>query len=167
MTTQLPSNPFTPSTQSARTAAEAVVRSLQCVWWDDRDMEPSDEVWNRATMAAGGLDPGDGDIAIASVLALHSLAMNGGLLDAVERLSPEQLAAADAGFRWLRLEAAAGVVAMVRQEIEAGALDDERRADELETRADDDYALVIPTDQTIVDAFEVRFAEVPTAFAPI
>lgn len=66
-------------------------------------MEPSDEVWNRATMAAGGLDPGDGDIAIASVLALHSLAMNGGLLDAVERLSPEQLAAADAGFRWLRL----------------------------------------------------------------
>jgi hypothetical protein len=42
-------------------------------------MEPSDEVWNRATMAAGGLDPGDGDIAIASVLALHSLAMNGGL----------------------------------------------------------------------------------------
>ena len=64
-------------------------------------MEPSDEVWNRATMAAGGLDPGDGDIAIASVLALHSLAMNGGLLDAVERLTPEQLAAANAGFRAL------------------------------------------------------------------
>lgn len=130
-------------------------------------MKPSDEVWNRATMAGGGRDPSEGDIAIASVLAVHNLAMNGGLLDAVERLSPEQLAAADAGFRWLRLEAAAGVIAMVRQEIEAGALEDERRADELEARADDDYALVIPTDQTIVDAFEVRFTEVPTAFSPI
>lgn len=130
-------------------------------------MKPSDEVWNRATMAGGGLDPGEGDLAIAAVLAVHNLAMNGGLLDAVERLSHQQLAAADAGFRWLRLEAAAGVVATVRREIEAGALDDEGRADELEVSADDDYALAIPSDQTIVDAFEARFAEVPTAFAPI
>ncbi|MFT4227059.1 hypothetical protein [Micropruina sp.] len=47
-------------------------------------MKPSDEVWDRATMAGGGLDPGEGDLAIAAVLAVHNLAMNGGLLDAVE-----------------------------------------------------------------------------------
>lgn len=130
-------------------------------------MHTADEVWNRAAMASGGPEPREGDTAIASVLAVHNMAMSGGLLDTVERFSPEHLAAAEAGFRWLRLDAAAEVVAMVRQEVEACALDDEDRAEALETRADDEYALVIPTDQTIVDAFEVRFAQAPTAFAPI
>jgi hypothetical protein len=55
---------------------------------------------------------------------------------------------------------------MVRREIEAGALDDDDRAEELEGRADDEYERVIPADQTIVDAFRVRFAEEPQAFAP-
>jgi hypothetical protein len=130
-------------------------------------METADEVWNRAATASGGPEPREGDTAVASVLAVHNMAMSGGLLNAVEQFSPEQLEAAEAGFRWLRLGAAADVVAMVRQEVKAGALDDEGRSEALEMRADDAYSLVIPTDQTIVDAFEVLLAQVPTAFAPI
>ncbi len=130
-------------------------------------MDTAHHVWNRAAMAGGGREPREGDSALASVLAVHSMAMSGGLLNAVEELSPEQLDAAEAGFRWLRLGAAADVLAMVRREVQTGALDDEDRAEALETRADTDYALVIPTDQTIVDAFGGLLAEVPTAFAPI
>lgn len=135
--------------------------------WKDRPMDTAHHVWNRAAMAGGGREPREGDSALASVLAVHSMAMSGGLLNAVEELSPEQLDAAEAGFRWLRLGAAADVLAMVRREVQTGALDDEDRAEALETRADTDYALVIPTDQTIVDAFGGLLAEVPTAFAPI
>lgn len=130
-------------------------------------MDTAGEVWNRAALASGTPDLREGDTAIASVLAVHSMAMSGGLLDTAGRLSPEQLAAAEAGFRWLRLDAAAEVVAMVRHEVEAGPLDDEGRSEALERCTDAEYAFVIPTDQTIVDAFQVRFAQVPTAFAPI
>jgi hypothetical protein len=130
-------------------------------------MDAADDVWNRAAMAGGGPDPHSGDAALASVLGVHNMAMSGGLLNAVEQATPDQLDAAEAGFRWLRLDAAAGVVAMVRREVEAGALDDDDdRAEALEGRADDAYGRVVPTDQTLVDAFRSRFAEEPQAFAP-
>ena len=120
-------------------------------------MDTADEVWNRAAMAGGGPQPHPGDAALASVLMVHNMAMSGGLLDAVERSTPADLEASEAGFRWLRLEAAGDVLAMVRREIEAGALDDDNRAEALEGHADDEYGLVVPTDQSLVDAFRVRF----------
>lgn len=130
-------------------------------------MDPADEVWNRAAMAEGGPDARQGDIALASVLVVHSAAMSGGLLNAVEQAAPDQLDSAEAGFRWLRLDTAADVVAMVRREVEAGALDDDDRAEDLEQRADDEYGRVVPTDQAIVDAFRSRLADEPPAFAPV
>jgi hypothetical protein len=130
-------------------------------------MDAADEVWNRAAMASGGPEPREGDTALSSVLAVHNLAMSGGLMNAAEQSAPDQLDAAEAGFHWLRLGAAADVVAMVRREIEAGALDDDDSAEALEGRADDEYARVLPTDQTLVDAFKTRLIEEPTAFAPV
>ena len=130
-------------------------------------MEAADEVWNRAAMASGGPAPRHGDASLASVLRLHNLAMSGGLLDAVERATADHLDAAEAGYRWLRLDAAADVVGMVRREIETGALGDEDRADALEGLADDEYGRVVPTDQTLVDAFRLRWVEDPGAFAPV
>jgi hypothetical protein len=124
-----------------------------------------DEIWNRAAMSDAVPHPRPGDVALSSVLSLHSLAMSGGLLDAVERLGPDALDAAESGYRWLRLGPAADVVAMVRREIEDGALDDDYRAEALELGADDEYGRVIPTDQVLVDAFESRLAEEPDSFA--
>lgn len=86
-------------------------------------METADKIWNRAATSNGGTAPRMGDAALSSVLDLHNLAMSGGLVDAVERLTAEQLEAAQAGNRWLRLEPAAEVIATVRREIEAGALE--------------------------------------------
>jgi len=93
--------------------------------------------------------------------------MIGGLLDAVEHLTSEQLEAAQAGYHWLRLDPAADVVAMVQQEVDAGALDDDDRAEALEVRADDEYGRAIPGDQTLVDAFLTRLAEDPDAFTSV
>jgi hypothetical protein len=129
-------------------------------------MDAADEIWNRATMNGGDPAPSRGDLALTAVLRLHSLAMSGGLLDAVERITPEQLAAALAGYHWLGLDQAADVVAMVQQEIDAGALDEEDRAEALEVRADDEYGRAIPSDQTLVDAFRTRLADQPDAFKP-
>lgn len=56
---------------------------------------------------------------------------------------------------------------MVRREIGNGALDDEDRAEAREGRADDEYGLVGPTDQTLVSAFGARFSAEPHAFAPV
>ncbi|WP_405069706.1 hypothetical protein OG558_08430 [Kribbella sp. NBC_01510] len=130
-------------------------------------MDAADEIWNRAAINGGGLDPSLGDLALTSALRLHNLAMSGGLLDAVERMTPEQLEAAQSGYHWLRLDSAADVVAMVQQEMNAGALDDDDRAEDLEVRADDEYGRAIPGDQTLVDAFRTRLDEDPDAFTPV
>jgi hypothetical protein len=87
--------------------------------------------------------------------------MNGGLLDAVDRLSESELDAAEEGFRWLDLDAAALVVDYVRNEIRDGANDDEDRAERLELEADDRYSAVIPTDSMLVAAFRPRLAAEP------
>lgn len=130
-------------------------------------MDAADEVWNRAAMSHGGPSPRQGDASLASVLGVHNMAMSGGLLNAVEQADPDQLDAAEAGYRWLELDAAADVVSMVRREIETGALDDDDRADALEGQADDEYGQVVPTDQTLADAFHARWIEDPDAFAPV
>lgn len=130
-------------------------------------MDAADEIWNRAAMDDGGAEPRQGDSSLSSVLAVHNLAMSGGLLDAVERLSPQRLEAAQAGYRWLRLDPAAEVVETVRREVDAGALEDDDRAEALELRADDEYGRAIPTDETLVEAFRTRLAEEPDAFASV
>ena len=116
-------------------------------------------------MQGGGPASLRGDAALSAVLSLHNLSMSGGLVDAVERLEPSTLDAAEAGYRWLGLNPAAEAVRVVRTEIGDGALDDEGRAEALELRADEQYAQVIPTDQTLVEAFQTKFNQEPEAFA--
>lgn len=101
---------------------------------------------------------------MSSALRLHSLAMSGGLLDAIERSESDELDAAQRGFRWLRLDAAAVLIAAIRAKIDDGALDDDGRAEALDQRADAAYGEVVPVDQAIFDAFLGRFAEEPSAF---
>jgi hypothetical protein len=70
-------------------------------------VDAADLIWHRAAIESGGTSPGPGDVALADALAFHGLAMSGGMLDAVERASAEDLANAGAGFRWLGLESVA------------------------------------------------------------
>lgn len=116
-------------------------------------------------MDAGGPIPRSGDVALASLLRVHSLAMSGGLLDAVERLARGDLDAAQAGYRFFDLPEAAAVIGHVRDELERDGLSDEE-LESLEIEADQRYASVVPTGQVIGDQFEARLVSDPDAFAP-
>jgi hypothetical protein len=126
---------------------------------DDR----ADEIWNRAALG-GTLATRSGDRALAAVLGLHGLAMSSGLVDALERLTTEEVDAAEAGYRWLGLGAAADVVAAVRGDLAADGMTDEA-AEALELRADEDYGHAVPTDDTVLQAFRTRLSAEPDAFA--
>ena len=84
---------------------------------------------DRAALEQGGSSPGAGDRALADVLAFHGLAMSGGVLDAIERTSAADLARIGAAFPWFGLEAVDDLLASVRRDIQAGALDELDRAE--------------------------------------
>jgi hypothetical protein len=126
----------------------------------------ADDVWDRAAMEAGGQDPRAGDSALSGLLSFHSRAMSGGVLDAVETATTEDLAAAEDGFRFFALADAADVVARVRSALAAGDLS-ESDLEELEGDADSRYAAIVPSDETIVERFESRLRSEPDLFAPV
>jgi len=97
---------------------------------------------------------------------LHSLAMNRGLLDAVESCTDAELEQALDGYRYFGLAEAATVIADVAVRARRGTFD-ENALDALENEADKLYAKAVPRDGVLVDAFEARYHADPNAFAPV
>ena len=128
-------------------------------------MDAADLIWNRAALERGGSSPGAGDRALADVLAFHGLAMSGGVLDAIERTSAADLARIGAAFRWFGQEAVDDLLASVRRDIQAGALDELDWAEALERTADADYQAILPSDEALQMAFRHRLDADPSAFA--
>lgn len=91
--------------------------------------------------------------------------MNGGALDPIERASEGDLARAMAGFRWLRLEPVADLLASVRTDIDSGALNDPERTDALEPAADSRYQALLSSDEALPAAFSHRLVDDPHAFS--
>jgi hypothetical protein len=121
----------------------------------------ADQVWNRAAMEAGGNSPGPGDRALASLLLLHGLAMNGGIHHAMECLSPEELSAAIDGFTYFGFDKMA--------EWLTNAPDDpllREWTDETEAPAVFRYAEYIPDDACLATHFEAVYSDRPSDFAP-
>lgn len=107
-------------------------------------------------MDAGGPAPREGDAALAALLLLHGMAMNGGLDHAIEVLGSENYALALNGFRYFGLEQAAAVLEQARDATEH----------QLE-KLDAEYGAVVPSDSTLVHAFQVKLLSSPEAFAPV
>lgn len=119
-------------------------------------------IWNRAVLRAGGSAPREGDAALAALMLLHSLAMNGGLLDALESLKAPELAAAVAGYRFFGLTGAAGAIERIAARLAAGA-DPEK----IENPANEEYWREIRDDETIATAFSRHRARRPEAYAAL
>lgn len=117
-------------------------------------------IWNRAVLRAGGSAPREGDSALAALMLLHGLAMNGGLLDALESMNAPELAAAVAGYRYFGLDGAAGAIERIAARLARGA-----DPEELEHEADEAYRREIPDDETIAAAFSRHRARRPEAYA--
>lgn len=128
----------------------------------------ADQVWNRAAWEHGGPRPGEGDLALAALLLVHNLAINGGLLHSVDVHSADETGQAVAGFRYFGLEDAAEVVDWVaHQSVRIDRMAALDAAERLEREADQRYAAAVPDDSTLAARFEQVFRERPEAFAPI
>jgi hypothetical protein len=125
-------------------------------------MTNADLIWNRATMDEGRASPFPGDRALSSLLSAHGLAMNGGVLHAVELLSNAQLRAAMEGYSYFGFTESAQLLFRAR-EIFNRDCDLERHELEL----DREYEQHIPDDTAIVRRFEQRLASHPGEFAPL
>lgn len=73
-------------------------------------------VWNRAALHSGGPSPREGDLALSSLLRVHGLVMNGGVVHAVEVATEAELRASCAGFRYLGLPEVAELLEIARDE---------------------------------------------------
>lgn len=124
------------------------------------DAEASVEIWNRAVVARGGPAPRAGDTALSSAMAFHNMVMSGGFDHAFDVLTPDQIAEASNGYRYLKFDSVAELIDRVPAALDA-ALDDQ--IEELEAR----YAALVPQDQTLADHFEAALRERPEDFAPV
>ena len=123
-------------------------------------MSPADRIWNRAALERGGPSPRAGDRALAALLLVHGLVMNGGVLHAIEHLSSREVNEALDGFRFFDLHGPAEVLA------QALATDVAACSDETELALDAVYGSQVPNDDTIVKCFEAHFRVHPESYAP-
>jgi len=82
------------------------------------ELTDADMIWNRAC----GDDPLralPGDRALVDLLYAHGLAMNGGVLHAVECMTVEEQFDAEAGYRYYGLEGAASLLSRARRIFDA------------------------------------------------
>lgn len=130
-------------------------------------MTDPDEIWNRACDPFAPFTH-PGDAALAAVLLCHGMAMNGGLLHAVQAMEPEQRERAVAGFRLLGLDAAAGAVEVVARQAAALPGRDPAAEERLEVEAGRRYGEALPDwDETIERAFRAHLQQHPEAYAPL
>jgi hypothetical protein len=129
--------------------------------------QDADGIWNRAC------DPSlrfthPGDAALAAVLLCHGMAMNGGLLHAVQGLEPDQRERAVAGFRLLGLDDAAAAVEAVARQAARLPAGDPAAEERLEVEAGRRYDEALPDwDETIDRAFQDHLRRHPEAYAPL
>lgn len=127
------------------------------------ELTEADMIWNRAC----GEDPLrslPGDRALADLLRAHGLVMNGGVLHAVEILTPSELSDAESGYRFYGLDGVAPLLSRARKLFETG---DDRELERQEQRLDRQYTVLIPSDSSLVECFEKRLQANPSNFAPL
>ena len=125
------------------------------------ELTDADEVWNRAC-EGGGDSPRAGDRALAALLLFHGPAMNGGVLHAVECLSPDQLMAALAGYRHFGFESVAVLIGEAKKAIQL-----EQDLDTFEAVFDKQYWAQFPDDGVLVKGFESDLRENPQEYSPL
>ena len=129
--------------------------------------EDADEVRDRACDPFAPISR-PGDDALAAVLLCHGMAMNGGLLHAVEGLEPDQLERAVAGHRFLGPAAAPAAVEEVARQAAALDRDHAEAGERLEAEALRRCDEALPEwDETIEQAFRAHLAVHPDAYAPL
>ena len=131
-----------------------------------------ERIWNRACEGAeADAELRAGDRALAAALLAHNIVMNGGVLHALQSMSPSERREAAAGFRFFALPTLAELFEM---QVPDDGLDDddgdddgaEPELDPLETELNQKYWATAADDQALWTAFEKKLAREPALFAP-
>ena len=125
------------------------------------ELTDADKIWNRAC-EGGGDSPSTGDLAQASLLLFHGLAMNGGVLHAAECLSFNELDLAQEGFRYFSFEPVADTISEARKSILL-----KQYLDVLEAVFDQQYWAQIPDDGVLAKRFEIHQSVNPDEYSPL
>src|SRR5947207_11157500 len=83
-------------------------------------MTDADFIWNRSTLEKGGSNPRPADRALAALMKAHNLAMNGGVLHAIEILNQHDLSAAQSGYQFYGFDKAANLLSRAKDLFDAG-----------------------------------------------
>lgn len=121
----------------------------------------ADEVWNRACMGRDTTSNA-GDFALEAMIRFHSISMNGGVLHAIEYWSPEELEASKNGYRYFGLDGISELIVSAQAVLQQG-IDKEV----LEETLDFEYAVRIPDDATLFQAFEAHYKANPQSYSPL
>jgi hypothetical protein len=145
-------------------------------------MNKATQIWNRALDDYGLERSSLGDNALAAMLLAHGLAMNGGVLHAVEVMDEAQLAAAKTGYRFFGLEPVADLLSRAKDalgcetgdslerercavgDIDVVLLEEDDYLSVLEPQMDSEYARYIPDDSALFERFERQLAANPDDF---
>lgn len=119
------------------------------------ELSDSDKLWNRAALEGGGTAAREGDQALAALLAVHGMIMNGSVHHALEVLGSAKFAGGVAGFRYFGFDEVAALLDAATVADVGWELFDKR------------YGACIADDGVLVRAFEKRYAASPNAFAPL
>ncbi len=137
------------------------------------ELTQADKIWNRANDAYAGCGPdaGEGDRALAALLLMHNLLMNGGTNHVADGgMEEPEIQAAYEGYRYFGLDGVVDVIERARLAV-ATAADSEDIDEDAEaarwTALDDEYYALVPDDQSLTARFEAKLATSPEAFAPL
>lgn len=125
-------------------------------------MTNANKVWNRACTTMGADSPWPGDRALASLISVHSLIMNGGVHHALECVKPPALLTAADGYAFFGFD---DVAAFLRSAAHDPILS--VWTEDTEPIANHRYAEMVPDDSHLVARFAEVFRERPEQFASI
>ena len=125
-------------------------------------MTNADRIWNRAALQRGGDSPCPGDRALASLLIVHGLVMNGGVHHAMECVEPTELLAAADGYTFFGLHNVADFFLAATTDPVLS-----NWTDETEVVANRRYAEMVPDDSHLVARFQEVLRERTNEFAPL
>jgi hypothetical protein len=95
------------------------------------------------------------------------MAMNGGVVHAVEGLTADELARAIEGYRFFGLDEVADLVAHVARQASDVDPDDVDAAERLELESNERFYALVRDDEAVAEAFRAHFHEHPEAYAPV
>lgn len=125
------------------------------------ELTNTDKIWNHACQG-GGESPLPGDTALAGLLLFHGPAMNGGVLHAIECLSPEQLVSAQEGYKYFGYGGVADLIGAGEEATRQG-----NAVEPLQAAFDRRYSALVPNDEVLVKSFEQHYKQYPLEYSPL